>query len=136
MMHSSTRPGSMPARRTASRMTIDPSCGAVNSLREPRNFPVGRRTAERMTLSIPRCYPPPRRPRCIVSTRPDADRRGWEERMDSELIIVPSLFFMIGYIVHVIVDGYRRRQQMRVFTEFHSKLLERLGSANEFAEFF
>jgi hypothetical protein len=56
--------------------------------------------------------------------------------MQSEIIIVPSLFFMIGYIVHVIVDGFRRRQQMKVFTEFHSKLLERLGSAREFAEFF
>jgi len=56
--------------------------------------------------------------------------------MDSEIIIVPSLFFMIGFIVYTIVDGFRRRQQMRVFTEFHSKLLERLGSANEFAEFF
>ena len=56
--------------------------------------------------------------------------------MDSEIIIVPSLFFMIGYIVWVIVDGYRRRQQTRVFTEFHSKLLDRIGSAKEFAEFF
>ena len=41
--------------------------------------------------------------------------------MDSEIIIVPSLFFMIGYIVYVIVDGYRRRQQTRVFTEFHAQ---------------
>ena len=56
--------------------------------------------------------------------------------MQSEIIIVPSLFFMIGYIVYVIVDGYRRRQQTRVFTEFHSKLLERIGSAKEFGEFF
>jgi len=56
--------------------------------------------------------------------------------MDSEIIIVPSLFFMIGYIVYIIVDGYRRRQQVKVFTEFHAKLLERLGSAKEFAEFF
>jgi hypothetical protein len=56
--------------------------------------------------------------------------------MQSEIIIVPSLFFMIGYIVWVIVDGYRRRQQTRVFTEFHSKLLDRIGSAKEFAEFF
>ena len=56
--------------------------------------------------------------------------------MNSEIIIVPSLFFMIGFIVYTIVDGFRRRQQMRVFTEFHSKLLERLGSANEFANFF
>jgi hypothetical protein len=56
--------------------------------------------------------------------------------MNSEIIIVPSLFFMLGFIVYTITDGYRRRQQMKVFTEFHSKLLDRLGSAKEFAEFF
>ena len=56
--------------------------------------------------------------------------------MGSEIIIVPSLFFMIGYIVYVIVDGYRRRQQTRVYTEFHSKLLDRIGSAKEFGDFF
>jgi hypothetical protein len=56
--------------------------------------------------------------------------------MGSEIIIVPSLFLMVGYIVFVIVDGYRRRQQTRVYTEFHSKLLDRIGSAKEFGEFF
>ena len=56
--------------------------------------------------------------------------------MNSEIIIVPSLFFMIGWIVFVIVDGVRRRQQTRVFTEFHTKLLDRIGSAKEFGEFF
>jgi hypothetical protein len=56
--------------------------------------------------------------------------------MNSEIIIVPSLFFMIGFIVWTVVDGYRRRQQTRVYTEFHSKLLDRIGSAKEFGEFF
>ncbi len=56
--------------------------------------------------------------------------------MGSEIIIVPSAFFMVGYIVYVIVDGYRRRQQTRIFTEFHGKLLDRIGSAKEFGEFF
>src|SRR5215472_686642 len=51
MMHSSTIAGSMPARRTASRTAIAPSCGAVNDFSAPRNFPVGVRTAETMTLS-------------------------------------------------------------------------------------
>src|SRR5262245_4974829 len=51
MMHSSTAAGSMPARRTASRTTIAPSCGAENSLRDPRNLPVGVLTAETMTDS-------------------------------------------------------------------------------------
>jgi hypothetical protein len=56
--------------------------------------------------------------------------------MGSEIIIVPSLFFMVGFVVYVLVDGYRRRQQVKVFTDVHSKLLDRLGSAKEFAEFF
>jgi hypothetical protein len=56
--------------------------------------------------------------------------------MDSEIIIVPALFFMIGFIVYVIVEGFRRRQQTKVFTEFHGKLLDRIGSAKEFGEFF
>ena len=49
MMHSSTIAGSMPARRTASRTTSAPSCGAVKSFSAPRNLPVGVRTALTMT---------------------------------------------------------------------------------------
>lgn len=56
--------------------------------------------------------------------------------MSSEIIIVPSLFFMIGFIVYVTVEGMRRRAQARMVTEFHTKLLDRIGSAREFAEFF
>ena len=55
--------------------------------------------------------------------------------MGSEIIIVPSLFFMIGFVVYVIVEGYRRRGQARMVTEFHSKLLDRIGSTKEFADF-
>src|SRR3954468_12664345 len=51
MMHSSTIPGSMPARRTASAMASAPSCGAVNPFSAPRNLPVGVRTAETITDS-------------------------------------------------------------------------------------
>jgi hypothetical protein len=56
--------------------------------------------------------------------------------MGSEIIIVPAMFFMVGFIVYIIVDGSRRRQQVKALTEFHAKLLDRLGSAKEFAEFF
>src|SRR5579871_1887018 len=51
MMHSSTMAGAMPARRTASRTTIAPSCGAANVFSAPRNLPVGVRTAATMTAS-------------------------------------------------------------------------------------
>jgi hypothetical protein len=41
----------MPARLTASRTTMAPSCGAVKSDSEPWNFPIGVRTADTMTTS-------------------------------------------------------------------------------------
>jgi len=52
-----------------------------------------------------------------------------------EFLIPISLFAAIAWIVHVIVEGYRRRQQMRMAAEFHGKLLERIGSTQEFGEF-
>ncbi len=56
--------------------------------------------------------------------------------MGAEVIIFPVLFGSIAWLVYVVVDGFRRRQRLRVFTEFHSKLLDRIGSAREFGEFF
>lgn len=56
--------------------------------------------------------------------------------MDPELVILPIMFATVSFIVWVIVDGFRRRQQAKVFTEFHSKLLDRIGTAKEFGEFF
>src|SRR5262245_34121765 len=51
MMTSSTPSGETPARAIASLTTMPRSWGAVNPLSDPRNFPVGTRTAERMTAS-------------------------------------------------------------------------------------
>ena len=39
------------------------------------------------------------------------------------------------WVVFVIVDGFRRRQQVRLAAEFQTRLLERIGSAREFGEF-
>jgi hypothetical protein len=39
------------------------------------------------------------------------------------------------WVVFVIVDGFRRRQQLRLSAEFQTRLLERIGSAREFGEF-
>src|SRR5687767_3567329 len=49
IMHSSTAAGSTPARATASRTAIAPSCGAWRDFRAPRNLPDGVRTALTMT---------------------------------------------------------------------------------------
>jgi hypothetical protein len=51
-------------------------------------------------------------------------------------VFVPiSAFIAIAWVIHVVVDGFRRRQQIRLTTEFHGKLLDRIGSAREFGEF-
>lgn len=56
--------------------------------------------------------------------------------MQSEIIIVPAAFFTVGFIVYVIVEGFRRRSQSKMVTEFHTRLLDRIGSAKEFGDFF
>jgi hypothetical protein len=51
-------------------------------------------------------------------------------------VFVPiSAFVAIAWVIHTIVDGFRRRQQIRLATDFHGKLLDRIGSAKEFGEF-
>lgn len=55
--------------------------------------------------------------------------------MGSEVIIVPTVFLVLGWVTYVIVDGFRRRQQLKLATEFHGRLLDRIGSAKEFGEF-
>lgn len=52
-----------------------------------------------------------------------------------EVLIPVSMFAMFGWIVYIIAENARRRQQLRMTAEFHSKLLDRVGSATEFGEF-
>lgn len=56
--------------------------------------------------------------------------------MGSEAIILPALFGSVVWLVYIVVDGFRRRQRLRVFTEFHTRLLDRIASAKEFGDFF
>jgi len=52
-----------------------------------------------------------------------------------EIIIVPSFFFMVGYICWLWASAAQRRQRTRLLTEFNGKLLDRLGSVNDFSQF-
>ena len=52
------------------------------------------------------------------------------------VIVLPAMFGSVIWLTYIIVDGFRRRQQLRVMNEFHNKLLDRIGSASEFVEFF
>ena len=56
--------------------------------------------------------------------------------MGEEVIILTAMFGAVVWLVYIIVDGFRRRQRLRMFTEFHSRMLDRIGSAREFGEFF
>lgn len=51
------------------------------------------------------------------------------------MVVSVSLFALIGWIVYVVVAGRRRQEQLRAMAEFHSRLVDRMGSAKEFGEF-
>jgi hypothetical protein len=46
-----------------------------------------------------------------------------------------SVFGSLSFLTWVIVDGLRRKQQLRVMADFHSKLLDRISNGKELAEF-
>jgi hypothetical protein len=43
------------------------------------------------------------------------------------MVMGVSFFTLIGWIVFVFVDGRRRREQLNVMTEFHTKALDKMG---------
>ena len=52
-------------------------------------------------------------------------------------ILIPlGAFVMFGYITQVLVEWRRQTQRVKLLTEFQTKLLERMGSGQEFAAFF
>ena len=53
----------------------------------------------------------------------------------SEVIIVPALFIMVGFVIWVVVNGWQRRLRLKLTTEFNSKLLDRIGSVKDFNDF-
>ncbi|BCS35758.1 hypothetical protein TBR22_A49920 [Luteitalea sp. TBR-22] len=46
-----------------------------------------------------------------------------------------SVFGSLSFLTWVIVDGLRRKQQLRVMESFHNKLLDRISNGKELAEF-
>jgi hypothetical protein len=53
------------------------------------------------------------------------------------LVPVFGIVFFFGsacYVAYVILEGIRSRQQARLTSEFHQKLLDRVGSAQELSE--
>jgi hypothetical protein len=46
-----------------------------------------------------------------------------------------GFFALVAWIVFVFVDGKRRREQLKVSSEFHAKIFEKMGSTAEFGAF-
>jgi hypothetical protein len=54
---------------------------------------------------------------------------------DLALLIPISAFVVIGWIVHIVVDGNRRKERIKTFTEFYSRLIDRMATPKEFGDF-
>jgi hypothetical protein len=53
----------------------------------------------------------------------------------ADIVIPVAFFFLVGYIVWVWVSATQRKQRLRLMTEFHTRLLDKLGSVKDFGEF-
>jgi hypothetical protein len=51
------------------------------------------------------------------------------------MVVGLGFFSLIAWIFFVIVDGRRRRDQLKVTSEFNAKILEKMGSTAEFGAF-
>jgi hypothetical protein len=51
------------------------------------------------------------------------------------MVVSVGLFALIAWIVFVIADGRRRREHLKVTSDFNTKILEKMGSTAEFGAF-
>ena len=51
------------------------------------------------------------------------------------MVVSVGLFALIAWIVFVVADGRRRREQLKVTSEFNAKILEKMGSTADFGAF-
>ena len=51
------------------------------------------------------------------------------------VLAILTVFGSISFLVWVVVDGLRRKQQLRVMSEFHNKLLDRINNGKDLADF-
>ena len=55
--------------------------------------------------------------------------------MRGEWVFFPCFFGMISFVIWVVVNGWLRRQHVRLIVEFNNRVLEKLGSMREFSDF-
>ena len=53
----------------------------------------------------------------------------------TDVVFFLSFFGMISWVVWVVLNGWQRRQHVKLVTDFNNRVLERLGSMKEFGEF-
>ena len=51
------------------------------------------------------------------------------------MIASTGFFALIAWIVYVFVDGKRRREHLKAASEFHTRILDKMGSTAEFGAF-
>lgn len=56
-------------------------------------------------------------------------------RMDPTIIILPELFGLIGFLLWIALTAWERRRRLQLMSDFHMRLLDRLGSLKEFSDF-
>jgi len=54
---------------------------------------------------------------------------------ESWVLIPLSAILTFGWVVYTIVEGLRRKERMRTFTEFYGRLLDRMSSPKDFGDF-
>ena len=52
-----------------------------------------------------------------------------------EIVILPAFFLLIGFVVWITITSWQRRQRIRMVMDFNTRLVDRLGSVNDFSEF-
>ena len=55
--------------------------------------------------------------------------------MSGEWVFFPSFFGTVSFVVWVVVNAWHRRQHVKLITEFNNRVLERLASMRELADF-
>lgn len=51
------------------------------------------------------------------------------------IFICLIIFSTIGWVVYVLADAYRRKQRLKVISDLHTRVLDRMGSTAEFGTF-
>ncbi len=55
--------------------------------------------------------------------------------MGPEMIVFPSMFLLFAYLIYSVATAVTRRQRLKSTTELQAKLLDRIGSIDEFSRF-